>query len=98
MFLPRARLEAIRSPLEIWSAEMHSTGFPGSPKHLQRRPLSVLHGQQEDVCRTIVLKPKRRRKGSGRGRPDPYLPQHFLYFLPLPHGQGSFRPILGGAT
>ena len=24
-------------------------------------------------------------------------PQHFLYFFPLPQGQGSFRPILGGA-
>jgi hypothetical protein len=23
------------------------------------------------------------------------LPQHFLYFLPLPHGQGSLRPIFG---
>ena len=23
-----------------------------------------------------------------------YLPQHFLYFIPLPQGQGSFRPIL----
>src|SRR5215831_19753641 len=22
-------------------------------------------------------------------------PQHFLYFLPLPHGHGSFRPTLG---
>ena len=22
-------------------------------------------------------------------------PQHFLYFLPLPHGQGSFRPTRG---
>jgi len=22
-------------------------------------------------------------------------PQHFLYFLPLPQGQGSFRPTLG---
>ena len=21
-----------------------------------------------------------------------YLPQHFLYFFPLPHGQGSFLP------
>jgi hypothetical protein len=21
-----------------------------------------------------------------------YLPQHFLYFFPLPQGQGSFRP------
>ena len=25
------------------------------------------------------------------------LPQHFLNFLPLPHGHGSFRPTLGGA-
>jgi hypothetical protein len=23
------------------------------------------------------------------------LPWHFLYFLPLPHGQGSFRPTFG---
>ncbi len=23
-----------------------------------------------------------------------YFPQHFLYFLPLPHGQGAFLPIL----
>jgi hypothetical protein len=22
-------------------------------------------------------------------------PQHFLYFFPLPHGQGSLRPIFG---
>jgi hypothetical protein len=22
-------------------------------------------------------------------------PQHFLYFLPLPHGQASLRPIFG---
>ena len=26
------------------------------------------------------------------------LPQHFLYFLPLPHGHGSLRPILGSRT
>ena len=23
------------------------------------------------------------------------LPQHLLYFKPLPHGQGAFRPIFG---
>lgn len=29
----------------------------------------------------------------------PYaLPQHFLYFFPLPHGQGSFRPITSPLT
>ena len=22
-----------------------------------------------------------------------YLPQHFLYFLPLPHGHGALRPM-----
>ena len=27
-----------------------------------------------------------------------YLPQHFLYFLPLPHGHGSFLPTFGGFT
>ena len=26
---------------------------------------------------------------------DHHAPQHFLYFLPLPHGQGSLRPTLG---
>ena len=26
-----------------------------------------------------------------------HAPQHFLYFLALPHGQGSFRPIFGVA-
>src|SRR5258705_13740299 len=25
-------------------------------------------------------------------------PWHFLYFLPLPHGQGSFRPTLGSCA
>src|SRR3972149_85339 len=24
-----------------------------------------------------------------------FVPQHFLYFLPLPHGHGSLRPTLG---
>ena len=27
-----------------------------------------------------------------------YLPQHFLYFLPLPQGHGSFLPTFGGFT
>src|SRR2546430_1141308 len=26
---------------------------------------------------------------------DPFRPQHFLYFFPLPHGQGSFLPTFG---
>ena len=28
-------------------------------------------------------------------KPIIYLPQHFLYFLPLPQGHGSFLPIFG---
>jgi len=24
-----------------------------------------------------------------------HAPQHFLYFLPLPHGHGAFLPVLG---
>src|SRR5271165_5970965 len=31
-------------------------------------------------------------------RPPSYAPQHFLYFLPLPQGQGSFRPTLSPRT
>src|SRR5579862_9851873 len=27
--------------------------------------------------------------------PTVLIPQHFLYFLPLPQGQGSFRPTFG---
>jgi hypothetical protein len=27
-----------------------------------------------------------------------FLPQHFLYFFPLPHGHWSLRPIFGCAT
>ncbi len=27
--------------------------------------------------------------------PATYAPQHFLYFLALPHRQGSFRPVFG---
>ena len=29
---------------------------------------------------------------------SPHSPQHFLYFRPLPHGQGSFRPTFFAAT
>ena len=38
---------------------------------------------------------------AGANDEGPQAPQHFLYFLPLPHGHGSLRPIfvtLLGAT
>jgi hypothetical protein len=31
-------------------------------------------------------------------RHAPGAPQHFFYFLPLPHGQGLFRPIFSDLT
>ena len=36
-------------------------------------------------------------KGS-RNLPHLFFPQQFLNFLPLPQGQGSFRPTCTGAT
>jgi hypothetical protein len=42
----------------------------------------------------MVAAPKRPPHGSAATAPDhTFLPQHFLYFFPLPHGQGSFLPI-----
>src|SRR6266496_121027 len=36
------------------------------------------------------------REERGWGEPgQPFLPQHCLYFLPLPQGHGSLRPTLG---
>ncbi|HEX4124298.1 MAG TPA: hypothetical protein VHY37_06180 [Tepidisphaeraceae bacterium] len=29
--------------------------------------------------------------------PQLYVPQHFLYFLPLPQGEGALRPIFADA-
>src|ERR1017187_8960722 len=37
---------------------------------------------------------KRGRRGTSM-RQRQFFPQHCLYFFPLPHGQGSFRPTLG---
>src|SRR5205823_14563482 len=43
-----------------------------------------------------------RLAGARRRNREPYVtgvhaPQHFLYFLPLPHGHGSFLPVFGVA-
>lgn len=34
-------------------------------------------------------------RGQGKSRIRSQFKQHFLYFLPEPHGQGSLRPTLG---
>jgi hypothetical protein len=39
----------------------------------------------------VAWHPRRRATSSG------VHPQHFLYFLPLPHGQSSFLPVFGVA-
>ena len=40
-------------------------------------------------------KSKRAAAYSVETRGYPFAPQHFLYFLPDPHGHGSLRPTLG---
>jgi hypothetical protein len=45
------------------------------------------------------LADKRQEKARPEGEPAVrHFPQHFLNFLPLPHGHGSLRPILGEAS
>ena len=62
---------------------------------LGRRTLA-LQTKLPDGCQRTILAP------AGifcafcvRGHQDLEAPQHFLYFLPLPQGQGSLRPTLG---
>ena len=39
--------------------------------------------------------PRLAQEGRDERYPAPYLPQHFLYFFPLPQGHGSLRPGSG---
>ena len=64
---------------------------PSPPPLFRQAPSGFRHAPQRPLPR------------SGR-RPDRLTaliicqdPQHFLDFLPLPQGQGSFRPVLGAA-
>jgi hypothetical protein len=43
------------------------------------------HRFNEGICQIRQIKPQNYL----------FLPQQFLYFLPLPHGHGSLRPTLG---
>ena len=45
---------------------------------------------------TLVASCRCRRRSSPVVRTSVHLPQHFLYFLPLPQGHGSLRPIFRG--
>ena len=67
---------------------------------------SLLTPQHRASLRPYFLKGDRNADIiEARTAPSPYptsiptvqaaLPQHFLYFFPLPHGQGSLRPALG---
>jgi len=57
------------------------------------RPLHLFFGSPADARG----KTNRPRKNESYSKFEffsrPYLPQHFLYFFPLPQGQGSLRPI-----
>ena len=46
---------------------------------------------QRERCRCLAFHGRRATISGG------HAPQHFLYFLPLPHGQGSFLPVFGVA-
>ena len=41
----------------------------------------------------VPIHKKKRRKSDAFFISYAFIPQHFLYFLPEPHGHGSFRPI-----
>ncbi len=45
-----------------------------------------------DVTEDTGLKFLFERRSQNACQPRLYPPWHFLYFFPLPHGQGSFRP------
>jgi hypothetical protein len=71
----------------------------GKPKGILRLPSGVRVEKREvDSTRSGIKVESGKwmaRFGIYLGR---YFPQHFLYFLPLSHGHGSFRPIFGLGT
>ena len=56
-------------------------------------PCHLLHPQLKCCCQGDKLEAL-----SYGGPAIQFFPQHFLYFLPLPHGQGSLRPAAGRGT
>jgi hypothetical protein len=63
-------------PEQEWMESGSKAGSPEKPSNAKRSERSAVS------------------KGIPAMEPDPYplAPQHFLYFFPLPHGHGSFRP------
>ena len=49
--------------------------------------------QCRGIGRHDGVTPAAQQDFSGQGKGQAFLPQQFLYFLPLPQGQGSLRPI-----
>lgn len=58
-------------------------------------PLIPIRLTEEPGCRSRTNR-WRRSPVRASGRQQPLLPQHLLYFNPLPQGQGSLRPIPAG--
>ena len=71
---------------------MHGGVFVGVPFLVSLRELTRLQKMVLGICGALSgWQPE----GWGPLAALPYVtrPQHFLYFLPLPHGQGSLGPV-----
>src|SRR5882762_3745339 len=66
-------------------------GRPGSAT--SERPFSVPYASMRKRPTQVGPRDEERRRVSGYAA----APWHFLYFFPLPHGQGSFRPTFGSS-
>ena len=73
-----------------------STQFPFAPSSDSTQNSEERLNDSER--RELKIKPDAVAGGTPRvTKPQPFFPQHCLYFLPLRQGQGSLRPTLGPA-
>ncbi len=84
-----ARNDLPGSPGQIYSMER-------GPQAVHRLPGEGRHAAVEKAVQPVppdmAAGPCRPRYGRPPVRTYSFLPQHFLYFKPLPQGQGSLRP------
>src|SRR5271165_4149716 len=85
------------------------SGHRGSAARTELRPLNQRPATLRTTCHSTLpelhrseLRSKEYPAALATGykplRAYVYAPQHFLYFLPLPQGQGSLRPTLSPRT
>jgi hypothetical protein len=89
--------QADAGPATIPGSELKTSGLEGVPHGLGtgmgHRSRSVLSLRAPDRGNSPPREPHGLPSASG-ARDDQLRPQHFLYFLPEPHGHGSLRPTL----